>query len=155
MYGLCAAGCTVGYAASYATSALNADRVHRLSILLTGDVPPQHLMRPVHSIGRRCAASAFNEPSLFLWRTATGPSCRRRTCPINWQVACPYCRISCTHDGSRVIEEAAARSRYCKRYGHYYTRRSPGSCRRYLFPSILPLGPHVGAQCPCTCPLGL
>jgi hypothetical protein len=55
----------VVYAASYATSALNTDRAHRLSILLTGDVPPQHLMRPVHSVGRRRAASAFNEPSLY------------------------------------------------------------------------------------------
>jgi hypothetical protein len=29
------------------------ERTRRLSTLLTGDVPPQHLMRPVHSIGRR------------------------------------------------------------------------------------------------------
>jgi hypothetical protein len=28
------------------------ERTHRLSTLLTGDVPPQHLMRPVHSAGR-------------------------------------------------------------------------------------------------------
>jgi hypothetical protein len=30
-----------------------AERTRRLSNLLTGDVPPQHLMRPVHSAGRR------------------------------------------------------------------------------------------------------
>jgi hypothetical protein len=34
-------------------SAFIAERMCRLSTLLTGDVPPQHLMRPVHSAGRR------------------------------------------------------------------------------------------------------
>jgi hypothetical protein len=49
------------------------DKAHRLSIPLTGDVPPRHLMRPVHSAGgvpvhstgKRCAASAFNETCPF------------------------------------------------------------------------------------------
>jgi hypothetical protein len=31
-----------------------AEGTRRLLTLLTGDVPPQHLMRPVHSAGRRC-----------------------------------------------------------------------------------------------------
>jgi hypothetical protein len=66
-YGLCAAGRTVGYTASYATSALNTDRAHRLSILLTGDVPPQHLMRPVYPANGRCAPSAFNVPCPLRW----------------------------------------------------------------------------------------
>jgi hypothetical protein len=35
------------------TFAFIAERTRRLSTLLTGDVPPQHLMRPVHSTGRR------------------------------------------------------------------------------------------------------
>jgi hypothetical protein len=34
-------------------SAFIAERTCRLSTLLTSDVPPQHLMRPVHSAGRR------------------------------------------------------------------------------------------------------
>jgi hypothetical protein len=34
-------------------SAFIAERTRRLSTLLTGDVPPQHLMRLVHSSGRR------------------------------------------------------------------------------------------------------
>jgi hypothetical protein len=34
-------------------SAFIAERTRRLSTLLTGDVPSQHLMRPVHSAGRR------------------------------------------------------------------------------------------------------
>jgi hypothetical protein len=36
-----------------AVSAFITERTRRLSTLLTGDVPPQHLMRPVHSTGRR------------------------------------------------------------------------------------------------------
>jgi hypothetical protein len=36
-----------------AVSAFIAERTRRLSTLLTGDVPPQHLMRPIHSAGRR------------------------------------------------------------------------------------------------------
>jgi hypothetical protein len=35
-----------------AVSAFIAERTRRLSTLLTGDVSPQHLMRPVHSAGR-------------------------------------------------------------------------------------------------------
>jgi hypothetical protein len=34
-------------------SAFIAEKTRRLSTLLTGDVPPQHLMCPVHSAGRR------------------------------------------------------------------------------------------------------
>jgi hypothetical protein len=36
-----------------AVSAFIAERTRRLSTLLTGDVPPHHLMRPVNSAGRR------------------------------------------------------------------------------------------------------
>jgi hypothetical protein len=45
-----------------AASAFITDKARRLSIPLAGDVPPRHLMSSVHSIGRRCVASAFNEP---------------------------------------------------------------------------------------------
>jgi hypothetical protein len=37
----------------YATSAFIVDKARRLSIPLTGDVPPRHLMRHVHSTSRR------------------------------------------------------------------------------------------------------
>jgi hypothetical protein len=36
-----------------AVSSFIAERTRRLSTLLTGDVPPQHLMRPIHSAGRQ------------------------------------------------------------------------------------------------------
>jgi hypothetical protein len=37
----------------HAVSAFIAERTRLLSTLLTGDVPPRHLMRPVHFAGRR------------------------------------------------------------------------------------------------------
>jgi hypothetical protein len=37
----------------YATSVFIADKARRLSIPLVGGVPPLHLLRPVHSAGRR------------------------------------------------------------------------------------------------------
>jgi hypothetical protein len=57
----------------YAAPAFIADKARRLSIPLTGDVPPRHLMRhvhyvggvPVHSTGRRCATFVFNETCPF------------------------------------------------------------------------------------------
>jgi hypothetical protein len=45
-----------------ATYAFITDKSRRLSTPLAGDMPPQHLIRLVHSTGRRCAASAFNVP---------------------------------------------------------------------------------------------
>ena len=33
-------------------------------------MPPQHLMSPIHSTGRRCVASAFIEPCPFRWQAA-------------------------------------------------------------------------------------
>jgi hypothetical protein len=48
-------------------SAFIVDKARRLSIPLAGDVPPRHLMSPVHSTGRRCAASAFNVPCPLRW----------------------------------------------------------------------------------------
>jgi hypothetical protein len=45
-----------------AVLAFIADKARRLSIPLAGDVPPQHLMSPVHFTDRRCVASAFNVP---------------------------------------------------------------------------------------------
>jgi hypothetical protein len=40
-------------ALSCAASTFIAEGTRRLSTLLTGDVPPRHLLRPVHSAGRR------------------------------------------------------------------------------------------------------
>jgi hypothetical protein len=44
----------------HAVSAFIEERTRCLSTLLTGDVPPQHLLRPVHSAGRRCQGHPAN-----------------------------------------------------------------------------------------------
>jgi hypothetical protein len=113
-----------------AVSAFIADKARRLSIPLAGDVPPRHLMSPVHSTGRRYATSAFNEPCPFRGQAMTSPFRRRRACPFRWQAVRPCCRVHCAHHDSRVTEEAAATYQYCMDYGHYGTRRSPKRYRR-------------------------
>jgi hypothetical protein len=90
-----------------AASAFIADKARCLSIPLAGDVPPRHLMSPVHSTGRRCAASAFNKFYPFHWLTVTRPSRRRCAYPFHWQAAHPYRRMYYAHHDSRVTEEAA------------------------------------------------
>jgi hypothetical protein len=90
-----------------AASAFIANKARRLSIPLTGDVPPQHLMSPVHSTSRRCAASTFIEPCPLRLRAATRPSCSRRACPFRWQAVRPCCHVYYTHHDSRVTKEVA------------------------------------------------
>jgi hypothetical protein len=90
-----------------AASAFIADKTRRLSTLSAGDVPPRHLMSPIHSTGRRCAASAFNEPCPLRWRAATKPSYRRCACPFCWQAVRPCCGIHYAHHHSHVTKEAA------------------------------------------------
>jgi hypothetical protein len=108
-----------------AASAFIADKACRLSNPLAGDVPPRHLMSPVHSTGRRCAALAFNEPCPLRWHTATRPSHRRRAGLFHWQATHPYCRMYYTHHDSRVTEEAVATYQYYMDYEYYGTQRSP------------------------------
>jgi hypothetical protein len=56
-----------------AASAFIADKARRLFIPLAGDVPPRHLLSHVHSTGRRCTASAFNETCPFRGQAVTSP----------------------------------------------------------------------------------
>jgi hypothetical protein len=128
-----------------AAPAFIANKARCLTIPLTGDVPPRHLMRPVHSAGgvpvhstgRRCAASAFNETCLFRWQAATCPSHRRHACPFHWQTARPYRRVHYAHHYSYVTKEAAAACQHCACCGQH----EPGdctyvtciSCSRYSF----------------------
>jgi hypothetical protein len=141
-------------ASGRAASAFNADKARRLSTPLAGDVPPQHLMSHVHSAGRWCAASALNEPCPLRWWAATRPSCRRRACPFRWQAVQPCRGIHCARHHSYVTREAsAARQCYADR-GYHGARRlhwQPGSVAPSIT-SVMSLGPHVGAQYPCTYP---
>jgi hypothetical protein len=102
----------------YAASAFIEDKVRHLSIPLAGDVPPPHLMSLVHSAGRRCAASTFNETCPFRWQAATSPFRMRRTCPFHWQMVRPYCRVHYAHHYAYVTKEAAAACQYCVDCGH-------------------------------------
>jgi hypothetical protein len=95
-----------------ATSAFIADKARRLSIPLAGNVLPQHLLSPVHSTDRRCAASAFNETCPFRWQAATSPFRRRHACPFHWQTVRPYCCVHYAHHHSRVIKETATAYQY-------------------------------------------
>jgi hypothetical protein len=121
-----------------AASAFIADKARRLSNPLAGDVPPRHLMSHVHSTGRRCASSAFNEPCPLRWQAVTRPSRRRRASPFHCQAALQYCCMHYTHHDSRVNEEAAATYQYRMDYGHYGARISP---RRYMHQFFLPFCP--------------
>jgi hypothetical protein len=67
-----------------AASAFIVDKARRLFNPLAGDVPPRHLLSPVHSTGRRCVVSAFNETCPFHGQAATSPFRRRRACPFHW-----------------------------------------------------------------------
>jgi hypothetical protein len=107
----------------HAASAFIADRVRRLSIPLTGDVSPRHLMSPVHSTGRRCVASAFNETCPFRGQAATSPFRRRRACPFHWQEVRPCCRVHYAHHYSGVTKEAATTYLHCMDYGQHGARR--------------------------------
>jgi hypothetical protein len=103
----------------YANSAFIADKARRLSIPLAGDVPPVHLLSPVHFTGRRCVASTFNETYPFRWHAATSPFRRLRACLFHWQAARPYCCVHYAHHYSHVTKEAAAAYQYCVDCGHH------------------------------------
>jgi hypothetical protein len=122
-----------------AVSAFIADKARRLSIPLAGDVPPRQLMSPVHSTGRRCAASALNETCPFRWQTMTSPFCRRRACPFHWQTVRPYYCVHYAHHHSRVTKETAASYQYCMGYGYHGTRRLLRRTRISYFCNVFPL----------------
>jgi hypothetical protein len=83
----------------HAASAFTAEKTRCLSIPLTDDVPPQHLMCPVHSAGRR------------------------RACPVHCQIVCPCCEVHCVHHHLYVASEASAARRYYTDHGCQGPRR--------------------------------
>jgi hypothetical protein len=130
----------------YAAPAFIADKARRLSVPLTDDVPPQHLMRPVYSAGRDMPPRHLMYPV-----HSTG---RWRICPFRWQAVRPCYGVHCAHHHSCVAREASA-ARQC-----YTDHRYEGTRRLHWRPtlvapsitSVMSLGPHVEAQHPCTCP---
>jgi hypothetical protein len=64
---------------------------HGLCIYCGEDAPPAHLA------DRRCAPSAFNASYPLRWQATPGPSCRRRTCPVQYQTVRPCRTAHCAH----------------------------------------------------------
>jgi hypothetical protein len=98
----------------------------------TDDVPPQHLMCPVYSTGRRR-------------QTARLPNLSSNNAPVP-------CGASCSL--SLLQEASPARRRYTD-LGRQDTRGLPRQ-QIFIVPSVIfsmSLGPHVEAQCLCACPL--
>jgi hypothetical protein len=101
---------------------------------LAGDVPPQHLMRPVHSAdGWRPGHSAGGVPVHSVDRQcarAAATLCSSSLGDIN-----TVCAMDIMALGDLLGDTGI---------GYFY-----------ISPSVFPLGPHVEAQHPCACPLQL
>jgi hypothetical protein len=121
-----------------AASAFIADKACRLSTPRAGDVPPRHLLSPVHSTDRRCAASAFNETCPFRGQAATSPFRMRRAYPFHWQAVRPCCRMHYAHHYSHITKEAATAYQYCMDYGQHGARRLLRRTRISYFYNVFP-----------------
>jgi hypothetical protein len=110
---------------------------------------------PIYPADKRCAPSAFNVSCPLRWQAASRPSCRRRACPVHCQTVRPCYEVHCVHHHLYVAMEASPARQYYADHGCQGTRRLLQQ-RTLVAPSITSvvfLGPHVGAQYPCTCPL--
>jgi hypothetical protein len=118
-----------------AVSSFIAERTRRLFTLLIGDVPPQHLMCPIHSAGRwRQGHPVDGAPVQSIVKQ----------CVVLRGALCP----------SSLIREASRARRYYADLGCQGARRLL-EWRTLVAPSttsVMFLGPHVGAQYPCACP---
>jgi hypothetical protein len=116
-------------------SAFIADRTRRLSTLLTGNVPPQHLMHPVHS-ARRWRQGHPTDGTPVQSTVKQCARAARRTMSI-----IPYTRsFPCTPilrrsrmSGRKKIARAANISR-----SKYYIRYAPGPICRGSVPLCMP-----------------
>jgi hypothetical protein len=107
---------------------------YAMSTPLTSDVPPQHLMCPVHSAdGRRPGHPASGVPV--------------RSGGRRYARAAAYIVLIITREAS------AARQYYagCEYQGIRRLHWQPALVVPSIT-SVMSLGPHVGAQHPCTCP---
>jgi hypothetical protein len=114
----------------HAALAFIVEKTRRLTTPLTGDVPLRHLMRPVHSTGRRC-------PS----HLAGGVSDYSR-----WPTVHLCHGIHRIHHDSHVTEGVAARYQYCTHYRYYGARRLHGQGKQQFHPSICPLAHVLGLR---------
>jgi hypothetical protein len=111
---------------------------YALSTPLTSDVPPQHLMCPVHSAyGRRPGHPAGGVPVRSGGRL--------------YAHATAYTVLIITR---YVASEASAARQYYTGCGYQGARRMHWRLALVApsITSVMSLGPHVGAQHPCVCP---
>jgi hypothetical protein len=106
-------------------SAFIAERTRRLSTLLTGEVPPRHLLCPVHSAGRRRQG-----------HPADGAPIQSVT-----ETVCPCCAVHCTHP---LYEKLPPARRGYTDLGCQGARRSLQQ-QVLVVTSAMFLGSHVGA----------
>jgi hypothetical protein len=107
---------------------------YALSTPLTSDVPPQHLICPVHSAdGQQTSHLAGGVPVRAGGRQ--------------------YARAA-TYTMLIITREASAARQYHAGCGYQDVRRLPWRLALVApsITSVMSLGPHVGAQHPCTCP---
>jgi hypothetical protein len=118
-----------------ADSAFITEGTCHLSTLLTGDVPPQHLLCPVHSAGRRRQGHPADGAPVQSTIKQCARAARRTVHII-------------------LIREASPARRYYADLGCQDARRLLQQ-RTFVAPSatsVMFLGPHVGAQYLCACP---
>jgi hypothetical protein len=119
-------------ALSRAASVFIAEGTCRLSTLLIDDVPPRHLLRPVHSAGRWCQGHPADGAHVqSVVRTV-------RLC----------CAVHCTHP---LCEKLPPARRDYADLGCQGARRLLQQ-KKLVATSAMFLGPHVGAKYSCTCP---
>jgi hypothetical protein len=126
-----------------AVSAFIAERTCRQSTLLIGDVPPQHLMRLVHSVGRRRQGHPTDDMPVQSVVKQCARATRRTVSII------PYTRsFPCTPMlrrsrmlGRKKIAPAANISS-----SKYYIRYVPGHTCRGSIPLCMPLGYKRGGM---------
>jgi hypothetical protein len=108
-------------------SAFIAERTRRLSALLTGDVPPQHLMCPVHSTGRRRQGHLADGAPVqsIVKQCARATRCTVSIIPYTRSFPCTPILCRSQTSGHKKIAPAANRSS-----AKYYICYVPGpTCR--------------------------
>jgi hypothetical protein len=118
-----------------AVSAFIAERTRRLSTLLTCDVPPQHLMRPVHSTGRRRQGHPADDTSVQFIVKQCARAARRTVLIISYTRSFP-CTLMLRRSrmlGRKKIAPAANFSS-----SKYYIRYVPGPTCQGSVPLYMP-----------------
>jgi hypothetical protein len=113
-----------------------------------------HLLRrgraACHHADRRCALSAFNASSPLRWQTASGSSCRWCTCPVCCRTVRPCHAAHCAHHP--LCEKLPLHAEAIQDLGCQGARRLLQQ-EISVATSVMFLGPHIGAQHSCICPL--